>query len=309
MNRGGYTFYNVAEDGDTSRPSCWRPIAILKMSYKIFSKLICQRLRATLDSHQSIDQTGFRPGTGIEGAKTILRIIMETLSESKFSIQRGVKQGDVISPILFKRCFGAGNAEMETQTVASHGLVIAGKKISNIRYADDLMLYTRSLQDLKDMTELLITELGAVGLQFNASKTKILTTFSGSRPMHVELAGDSVEIVSGRSKHKYLGKTLVGDLRHRAEVELGHSCTLHGRSFTNTTNKHVALKLRLIFLIRFCLQFYLVWPRCHSLSLNCNDWTLPNGRCSEQLSGRRWIQLIGNNNAANESKTGCITSF
>ena len=72
------------------------------------------------------------------------------------------------------------------------------------------------------MTELLITELGAMGLQLNASKTKILTTVSGSRPMHVELAGDSVEIVSGRSKHKHLGKTLVGDLRHRAEVELGH---------------------------------------------------------------------------------------
>ena len=54
--------------GDTSRPSCWRPIAILKISYEIFSKLICQRLRITLDTHQSIDQTGFRPGTGIEDA-------------------------------------------------------------------------------------------------------------------------------------------------------------------------------------------------------------------------------------------------
>ena len=215
-------FTMLPKMGDTSRPSCWRPIAILKMSYKIFSKLICQRLRATLDSHQSIDQTGFRPGTGIEGAKTILRIIMETLSESKFSIQRGVKQGDVISPILFNAVLEPAMRKWKRKLLASHGLVIAGKKISNIRYADDLMLYTRSLQDLKDMTELLITELGAVGLQFNASKTKILTTFSGSRPMHVELAGDSVEIVSGRSKHKYLGKTLVGDLRHRAEVELGH---------------------------------------------------------------------------------------
>ena len=37
--------------------------------------------------------------------------------------------------------------------------------------------------------------------------------------MHVELAGDLVEILSSRSKHKYLGKPLVGDLRHRTEVE------------------------------------------------------------------------------------------
>ena len=69
--------------------------------------------------------------------------------------------------------------------------------------------------------------------------------------MHVELAGGSVEILSGRSKHKYLGKTLVGDLRHRAEVELGHrlqvtwaKCHKHRHVLTN---KHVALKLRLKF--------------------------------------------------------------
>ena len=101
------------------------------------------------------------------------------------------------------------------------------------------------------MTTFLITELGAMGLQLNASKTKILTTASGSRPMHVEFAGDSVEILSGRSKHKYLGKTLVGDLRHRAEVELGHRLQVTWAKFHKhrhvLTNKHVALKLRLKF--------------------------------------------------------------
>ena len=69
--------------------------------------------------------------------------------------------------------------------------------------------------------------------------------------MHVELAGDSVEILSGRSKHKYLGKTLVGDLRHRAEVELGHRLQVTwAKSHKHRhvlTNKHVALKLRLKF--------------------------------------------------------------
>ena len=123
-------FTMLPKMGDTSRPSCWRPIAILKMSYKIFSKLICQRLRATLDSHQSIDQTGFRPGAGIEGAKTILRIIMETLSESKFSIQRGVKQGDVISPILFNAVLEPAMRKWKRKLLASHGLVIAGKKLA-----------------------------------------------------------------------------------------------------------------------------------------------------------------------------------
>ena len=48
--------------------------------------------------------------------------------------------------------------------------------------------------------------------------------------MHMEFVGVSMEILSGRSKHKYLGKTLVGDLRHRAEVELGcpYRCLVGG---------------------------------------------------------------------------------
>ena len=101
------------------------------------------------------------------------------------------------STLCWSRQCGNGNANCWRVMVWS----LPEKKITNIRYADDLMLYARSLQDLKDMTTFLITELGAMGLQLNASKTKILTTVSGSRPMHVELAGDSVEILSGRSKH------------------------------------------------------------------------------------------------------------
>ena len=178
---------------------------------------------------------------------------------------------------------------METQTVGESWFGHCREKITNIRYANDLMLYARSLQDLRDMTdmtEFLITELGTMGLQLNASKTKTFTTFSGSKPMHMEFVGSSMQILSGRSKHKYLGKTLVGDLRHRAEVELGwvrHWTKVHKHRHV-LTNRHVAWNCGSIVSIQFCFQqFYLVWLRCHSPSLNCNDWTLPNGRCSEQL--------------------------
>ena len=175
-------FTMLPKMGDTSRPSCWRPIAILKISYKIFSKLICQRLRITLDSHQSIDQTGFRPGTGIEDAflvfeslcskslewnlplwfasldltKAFDRVeygpLFEALLEQGvpkpycallwklyqnqsgklqqghgFSIQRGVRQGDVISPILFNAVLESAMRKWKRKLLASHGLVIAGK--------------------------------------------------------------------------------------------------------------------------------------------------------------------------------------
>ena len=57
-----------------------------------------------------------------------------------FSIQRGVRQGDVISPILFNAVLESAMRKWKRKLLASHGLVIAGEKITNIRYADDLML-------------------------------------------------------------------------------------------------------------------------------------------------------------------------
>ena len=47
-------------------------------------------------------------------------------------------------------------------------------RLTNTRYADDILLYARSLPELKEMTEILIPELNAVGLHLNSKKTKIL---------------------------------------------------------------------------------------------------------------------------------------
>jgi hypothetical protein len=54
--------------GGNSKPNSWRPIAILKVTYKKNSKIVYVRLRNTAEAHQGIDQTGFWPGTGLEDA-------------------------------------------------------------------------------------------------------------------------------------------------------------------------------------------------------------------------------------------------
>ena len=61
-------FTMLSKKGDRSRPSNWRPIASLKVLYKVFSKMIHARLQHVLDPQQSFDQTGFRQHTGVEHA-------------------------------------------------------------------------------------------------------------------------------------------------------------------------------------------------------------------------------------------------
>jgi len=53
-------FAMLPKQGDLTVPGSWRPIAILKITYKIFSKLIYQRLREQLEQQQACDQVGFR---------------------------------------------------------------------------------------------------------------------------------------------------------------------------------------------------------------------------------------------------------
>eukprot|EP00438_Fugacium_kawagutii_P018256 Skav220448 [mRNA] locus=scaffold254:156771:157196:+ [translate_table: standard] len=65
-----------------------------------------------------------------------------------FDITRGVKQGDVLSPMLFNS--GLEHAMRKwKQSLQSHGLHVgAVDKLTKIRYADDLLLFAKSWREL-----------------------------------------------------------------------------------------------------------------------------------------------------------------
>lgn len=55
-------FVLLHKGGDISDPNNWRSIAILNISYRIFAKVIFNRLCATLEAEQSNEQFGFQWG-------------------------------------------------------------------------------------------------------------------------------------------------------------------------------------------------------------------------------------------------------
>ena len=62
----------LPKSGDSSTPSNWRPIAVLKITYKILAGLLLKRLVPFLENEQPADQFGFRPGVGIDDAMVVL---------------------------------------------------------------------------------------------------------------------------------------------------------------------------------------------------------------------------------------------
>ena len=59
---------------------------------------------------------------------------------------------------------------------AQAGTKIAGRNISNLRYADDTTLMAESEEDLKNLLMKVKVESEKVGLKLNIQKTKIMTS-------------------------------------------------------------------------------------------------------------------------------------
>ena len=90
-----------------------------------------------------------------------------------FQIGKGVHQGCILSP-----CFFNLYAEYITRWAgleeAQAGIKIAGRNISNLRYADDTTLMAEIEEELKSLLMKVKEEKEKVGLEFNIQKTNIM---------------------------------------------------------------------------------------------------------------------------------------
>ena len=91
-----------------------------------------------------------------------------------FQIGKGVHQGCILSPCLFN--FSAEcimrNARLDE---AQAGIKIAGRNISNLRYADDTTLMAES-KELKSHLMKVKEDSEKFGLKLNLQKTKIMAS-------------------------------------------------------------------------------------------------------------------------------------
>ena len=92
-----------------------------------------------------------------------------------FQIEKGVHQGCILSPCLFnlRAEYIMRNAWLEE---AQAGIEIAGRNISNLRYADDITLMAESEEELKSLLMKVKEESEKAGLKLSIQKTKIIAS-------------------------------------------------------------------------------------------------------------------------------------
>ena len=92
-----------------------------------------------------------------------------------FQIGKGVCQGCILSPCLFK-VYAEYNTRNTGLEEARAGIKIASRNISNLRYADDTTLTAESEEELKSLLMKVKEESEKVLLKLNIQKTKIMVS-------------------------------------------------------------------------------------------------------------------------------------
>ena len=161
-----------------------------------------------------------------------------------FQIGKGVRQGCMLSPCLFKLYaeYIMRNAGLEE---AQTGIKIAKRNINNLRYADDTTLMAESKEEIKSLLMKVKEENEKVGLKLNLQKTKIMA----SGPITSwQIEGETVETVAD---------FILGGSKIAADGDCSHEikrCLFLGRKAM--TNLHSVLKSRDITLLGPSSQTY-----------------------------------------------------
>ena len=92
-----------------------------------------------------------------------------------FQIGKAEHQGCILSPCLFN-LYAEHIMQSARMDEAQAGIKIAGRNISNLRYADDTTLMAESEEELKRLLMKVKEKSEKAGLKLNIQKTKIMAS-------------------------------------------------------------------------------------------------------------------------------------
>ena len=300
----------VFKSGDAELPQNYRPITIIPLLYKLFSRLLYSRLAPILDKAQPPDQAGFRPGYSTVDHLFTFGVLNEKSDEwnfrmwaaaldfkkafdtvehdamwkalllqgvpkeyvgllcrmyrgqtaqvrtdqtsKSFTTQRGTKQGDPLSSLLFNALLEDLFREIKANwTQKKLGIRLGAAELSNLRFADDVLLIAKTLPQLQKMLGDIITEARKRGLELHPDKTKILSNTvrrtGRSAAKYADVEGLRIEILPHDGSVKYLGQKISFSDPHKIELE--NQIAAAWRSFMSMksefTNKLYSIRRRL----------------------------------------------------------------
>ena len=155
------------------------------------------------------------------------QVLVDSMLSRKFEVQRGTKQGDPLSTLLFNAVLEDIFREIRPRwTSKRYGLemsVGSTRHLSNLCFADDVVLFAKSLHEIKEMLTDLKKAALARGLKVHSGKTKVLTNEievrSRNIPRHIDIDGEQYEVLAADGYTKYLGRKVSFVDSHATEFD------------------------------------------------------------------------------------------
>lgn len=165
------------------------------------------------------------------------------ITTDDINIQKGVRQGCILSPLLFN-LYSDRIFKEALEELGNCGIKVNGIPITTIRYADDTVILSDSIENLQTLFNKINVVGVKYGLNINSSKTKFMIV---SRTEHNNLKLEHNGIPLERvSKFKYLGsfitEALDPDIEIKQRIEVARTAFNKMRSLLCDDN--LSLKLR-----------------------------------------------------------------
>ena len=159
-------------------------------------------------------KTGKSDGDGVSAEHVIFATSAKSLSNS-FSVSNGVRQGGVLSPILFSLYLDGLLQKLADSGAGCHwGHLFAGA----VCYADDIVLLAPCPSALRILLNICSTYASTHGLRFNAEKTQLICFYlRQSHPVIPTVVFNNV-VLQYSNEVTHLGHILTPDLDDKNDI-------------------------------------------------------------------------------------------
>ena len=167
------------------------------------------------------------------------RVLHEGEMTGSFSMNTGVRQGCLLSPLLFlmEVDWVSRQAFDDNKTGIQFTLL---QKLDDLDFADDMVLLSRKITHMRQKFVALIEQAARVGLKINASKTKEMRIRSPANTGNINFVGEVLEQVLAFT---YLGSLITTTCSTGEDVEA--RCRNAQVAFSSHCKNHMEIKCHL----------------------------------------------------------------